>query len=113
MVVPFILVTLARALKGKFARHKAIAPYTLCNLDVRVGNRRRDLPDAIQDFRALGRGPEQVRFVGEYGLQRSCRDLMSVCHSGMKHARISPEMVWKSLAERLSICVTTCFELKW
>lgn len=28
VVVPFILVTLARALKGKFARHKAIAPYT-------------------------------------------------------------------------------------
>ncbi len=29
VVVPFILVTLARALKGNFARHKAIAPYTL------------------------------------------------------------------------------------
>ena len=28
VVVPFVLVTLARALKGKFARHKAIAPYT-------------------------------------------------------------------------------------
>ena len=28
VVVPFILVTLARALKGHFARHKAIAPYT-------------------------------------------------------------------------------------
>jgi uncharacterized membrane protein YozB (DUF420 family) len=28
VVVPFILVTLARALQGKFARHKAIAPYT-------------------------------------------------------------------------------------
>ncbi len=28
VVVPFILVTLARALKGKFQRHKAIAPYT-------------------------------------------------------------------------------------
>ncbi len=28
VVVPFILVTLARALKGKFARHKAIAPCT-------------------------------------------------------------------------------------
>jgi uncharacterized membrane protein YozB (DUF420 family) len=28
VVVPFILVTLAHALKGKFARHKAIAPYT-------------------------------------------------------------------------------------
>ncbi len=28
VVVPFILVTLARALKGSFARHKAIAPYT-------------------------------------------------------------------------------------
>ena len=28
VVVPFILVTLARALKGNFARHKAIAPYT-------------------------------------------------------------------------------------
>ncbi len=28
VVVPFILVTLARALKGKFARHKAIAQYT-------------------------------------------------------------------------------------
>jgi protein SCO1/2/putative membrane protein len=28
VVVPFILITLARALKGKFARHKAIAPYT-------------------------------------------------------------------------------------
>ena len=28
VVVPFILVTLARALKGRFARHKAIAPYT-------------------------------------------------------------------------------------
>jgi len=27
-VVPFILITLARALKGKFAKHKAIAPYT-------------------------------------------------------------------------------------
>ena len=28
VVVPFILVTLARALKGQFQRHKAIAPYT-------------------------------------------------------------------------------------
>jgi len=28
VVVPFILVTLWRALKGRFARHKAIAPYT-------------------------------------------------------------------------------------
>ena len=28
VVVPFILVTLYRALKGRFARHKAIAPYT-------------------------------------------------------------------------------------
>jgi uncharacterized membrane protein YozB (DUF420 family) len=28
VVVPFILVTLARALKGSFARHKKIAPYT-------------------------------------------------------------------------------------
>ena len=28
VVVPFILVTLARALKGKFERHKKIAPYT-------------------------------------------------------------------------------------
>jgi uncharacterized membrane protein YozB (DUF420 family) len=28
VVVPFILITLARALRGKFARHKAIAPYT-------------------------------------------------------------------------------------
>jgi len=28
VVVPFILVTLARALKGRFLRHKAIAPYT-------------------------------------------------------------------------------------
>jgi len=28
VVVPFILITLARALKGRFARHKAIAPYT-------------------------------------------------------------------------------------
>ncbi len=28
VVVPFILITLARALKGKFAKHKAIAPYT-------------------------------------------------------------------------------------
>jgi uncharacterized membrane protein YozB (DUF420 family) len=28
VVVPFILVTLARALKGRFARHKAIARYT-------------------------------------------------------------------------------------
>jgi putative membrane protein len=29
VVVPFILVTLARALRGNFQRHKAIAPYTL------------------------------------------------------------------------------------
>jgi len=28
VVVPFILVTLARALRGNFVRHKAIAPYT-------------------------------------------------------------------------------------
>lgn len=28
VVVPFILVTLYRGLKGSFARHKAIAPYT-------------------------------------------------------------------------------------
>jgi len=28
VVVPFILVTLYRALNGSFARHKAIAPYT-------------------------------------------------------------------------------------
>lgn len=28
VVVPFILITLARALKGSFVRHKAIAPYT-------------------------------------------------------------------------------------
>jgi uncharacterized membrane protein YozB (DUF420 family) len=28
IVVPFILITLVRALKGRFARHKAIAPYT-------------------------------------------------------------------------------------
>ena len=28
VVVPFILATLARALKGRIARHKAIAPYT-------------------------------------------------------------------------------------
>lgn len=28
VVVPFILVTLYRALKGRFVRHKAIAPYT-------------------------------------------------------------------------------------
>jgi uncharacterized membrane protein YozB (DUF420 family) len=28
VVVPFILITLARALKGRFVRHKAIAPYT-------------------------------------------------------------------------------------
>ncbi len=28
VVVPFILVTLTRALKGRIARHKAIAPYT-------------------------------------------------------------------------------------
>lgn len=28
IVVPFILITLARALRGRFARHKAIAPYT-------------------------------------------------------------------------------------
>jgi len=28
VVVPFILITLARALKGNFQRHKAIAPYT-------------------------------------------------------------------------------------
>jgi uncharacterized membrane protein YozB (DUF420 family) len=28
VVVPFILVTLARALKGRFERHKKIAPYT-------------------------------------------------------------------------------------
>ena len=29
VVVPFILVTLYRALKGRFDRHRAIAPYTL------------------------------------------------------------------------------------
>jgi uncharacterized membrane protein YozB (DUF420 family) len=28
VVVPFILITLARALKGRLAKHKAIAPYT-------------------------------------------------------------------------------------
>jgi len=28
VVVPFILITLARALRGRFAQHKAIAPYT-------------------------------------------------------------------------------------
>lgn len=28
VVVPFILITLARALKGRFGKHKAIAPYT-------------------------------------------------------------------------------------
>ena len=28
IVVPFILITLVRALKGRFAKHKAIAPYT-------------------------------------------------------------------------------------
>src|SRR5580698_1716944 len=28
VVVPFVLITLIRALKGRFARHKAIAPYT-------------------------------------------------------------------------------------
>ena len=28
VVVPFVLITLARALKNNFARHKAIAPYT-------------------------------------------------------------------------------------
>ena len=28
LVVPFILITLYRALKGRFAKHKAIAPYT-------------------------------------------------------------------------------------
>ena len=28
VVVPFILITLARALKGRFAKHKSIAPYT-------------------------------------------------------------------------------------
>ncbi len=28
LVVPFVLITLARALKGSFARHRAIAPYT-------------------------------------------------------------------------------------
>jgi uncharacterized membrane protein YozB (DUF420 family) len=28
VVVPFILITLARALRGNFQRHKAIAPYT-------------------------------------------------------------------------------------
>jgi protein SCO1/2/putative membrane protein len=28
VVVPFVLITLTRALKGRFARHKAIAPYT-------------------------------------------------------------------------------------
>jgi len=28
VMVPFILVTLARALKGRFRRHKALAPYT-------------------------------------------------------------------------------------
>jgi uncharacterized membrane protein YozB (DUF420 family) len=28
VVVPFILITLARALKGRFVKHKAIAPYT-------------------------------------------------------------------------------------
>ena len=28
VVVPFVLVTLARALKGRFDRHKKIAPYT-------------------------------------------------------------------------------------
>jgi uncharacterized membrane protein YozB (DUF420 family) len=28
VVVPFILITLGRALKGRFQRHKAIAPYT-------------------------------------------------------------------------------------
>jgi len=28
VVVPFILITLARALKGRFERHKKIAPYT-------------------------------------------------------------------------------------
>lgn len=28
LVVPFILITLTRALKGRFAKHKAIAPYT-------------------------------------------------------------------------------------
>jgi uncharacterized membrane protein YozB (DUF420 family) len=28
VVVPFILVTLARALRGNFARHRSIAPYT-------------------------------------------------------------------------------------
>ena len=28
VVVPFILITLVRALKGRFAKHKAIAPYT-------------------------------------------------------------------------------------
>ncbi len=28
VVVPFVLITLVRALKGRFARHRAIAPYT-------------------------------------------------------------------------------------
>lgn len=28
IVVPFVLITLARALNGRFAKHKAIAPYT-------------------------------------------------------------------------------------
>jgi uncharacterized membrane protein YozB (DUF420 family) len=28
VVVPFVLITLARALKGRFERHKKIAPYT-------------------------------------------------------------------------------------
>src|SRR5208337_5166439 len=45
VVVPFILITLARALKGSFQRHKAI-PLHLRDLDVRVGHRRGDLPDA-------------------------------------------------------------------
>ena len=49
VVVPFILITLARALKGRFAGTKPSRP-TLCHLDVRFGDRRCYLRDAVQNF---------------------------------------------------------------
>ena len=48
VVVPFILITLYRALKGRFAAAQGHRSLHLRHLDVRLGDRRGDLPDAVQ-----------------------------------------------------------------
>ena len=56
VILPMAILTLARALRAQYGRHRQIARWTLplWIVDLRLGYRRDDLPDALPDREVIG-----------------------------------------------------------